>query len=75
MTEQDVLNEFEKIGWQVTRNDNICMILKMEDIVLTISKISKWYNCCLPIANDYRWAINLHDHKLLHALFKIWGWL
>ena len=75
MTEQDVLNEFEKIGWQVTRNDNICMILKREEDVLTISKLSKWYHCCLPQANEYRLPIDMDDHKLLHELFKIWGWL
>ena len=40
MTEQDVLNEFEKIGWKVKRNDNICLILKREEDVLTISKLS-----------------------------------
>ena len=74
-TEKDVLNKFEKLGWQVKRNDNICMILERYEVVLTISKLSKWYNCCLPGSDDYRWSIYLNEHKLLHALFKIWGWL
>ena len=74
-TEKDVLNKFEKLGWQVKRNDNICLILKREEDVLTISKLSKWYHCCLPQADEYRLPIDMDDHKLLHALFKIWEWL
>ena len=75
MTEKDVLNEFETFGWKVIRNDNICMVLKRYEVVLTISKLTKIYHCCLPTANDYRWAIDMYDHYLLHKLFKIWGWL
>lgn len=75
MTEKDVLHEFLKLGWKVTRNDNICLRLQHEEDVLTISKMSKWYHCSLPNANDYRLPIDIKEHKLLTELFKLWGWL
>ena len=73
MTEKDVLHEFLKLGWKVVRNDNIGLRMVKNEDCLTISKLSKWYHCCLP--NGDRLPIDIKEHKLLTELFRVYGWL
>ena len=65
-TEEDVLKDFEKLGWKVTENNkNWLRIENMEHDIL-IYKTTKEYDC------DW---ISLIEHKLLNELFTIWGWI
>ena len=67
-TEQDILNDFERLGWKVTQNDDSCMIICFNGFArIVILKCAKQYainNLC-----------NMQEHKLLHELFTVWGWL
>lgn len=69
-TEQDVLNDFEKLGWECTRNDEVRLTLRFSDSYpcsIWIDKNEKCYssNTC----------IDIQEHKLLNELFTIWGWI
>ena len=69
-TEQDVLNDFEKLGWYVSRNDEDDFTLRLKGnptCAIWIDKLTKEYSmsCCL----------DMQEHKLLNELFTIWGWL
>ena len=67
-TEADILNDFEKLGWKVTQNDDSCMILCFNGFTrIVILKCNKQYsinNLC-----------NMQEHKLLNELIEVWGWL
>lgn len=64
-TEQEILNDFEKLGWKVTQNDDSCMILCFNGFArIVILKCDKRYsinNLC-----------NMQEHKLLNELFIYW---
>lgn len=66
-TEQEILNDFENLGWEVTQNDDSCMIICFNNFArIVILKCAKRYsinNLC-----------NMQEHKLLNELFAIWGW-
>jgi hypothetical protein len=69
-TEQDILNDFEKLGWKVTQNDEDDFTLRLKGnppCTIWIDKLTKEYsmNCCL----------DMQEHKLLNELFICWGWL
>ena len=67
-TEQEILNDFEKLGWKVTQNDDSCMIICFNGFArIVILKCAKQYsinNLC-----------NMQEHKLLNELFEVYGWL
>jgi hypothetical protein len=68
-TEQDILNDFEKLGWKVTLREGKMITLryvKNESNAIWIEKDKSYStNTC----------IELQEHKLLSELFTIWGWL
>ena len=67
-TEQEILNDFEKRGWEVTQNDDSCMIICFDSFArIVILKCNKEY----AINNLF----NMQEHKLLHELFEVWQWL
>ena len=67
-TEQEILNDFEKLGWEVAQNDDSCMIICFDSFVrIVILKCYKEY----AINNLF----NMQEHKLLHELFEVWQWL
>lgn len=79
-TEQDVLKDFEKLGYIKfeIKFDNVDTIRFDKDLVsLYIYKIDKKYmfmkfnygNQPVPC------SINIQEHKLLNELFQIWGWI
>ena len=72
-TEQDVLKDFEKLGYVVLRNDWEKLVLYKYDTVIKIDKIEKWYKKCLAYSNGPSKVIIIEEHKLLNELFKIWG--
>lgn len=63
-TEQEILNDFEKLGWKVTQNDDSCMIICFNGFArIVILKCAKRYsinNLC-----------NMQEHKLLNELFEV----
>lgn len=65
-TEQDVLKDFEKLGWKVTENNKNWLRIEIIEHEICIDKKSKYY-CC-------DWVF-IDEHKLLNELFTIWGWL
>ena len=70
-TEQEVLKDFEKLGYEIVCNNNIRIELNNIDYKLVISKICHWYFCESVLTTP----INVQEHKLLTELFTIWGWL
>lgn len=66
-TEQDILNDFEKLGWKVTQNDDGFIILCFNSIArIVILKQTKTYHI--------NGATNMQEHKLLNELFEVWQW-
>ena len=74
-TEQEVLNDFEKLGWSVIKETNGCLKFRKFDTILSISKLSQWYSCSIPSSGSLSVPIDMQEHKLLTELFNIWGWL
>ena len=67
-TEQEILKEFEKLGWEVTQNDNGFIILCLSNIArIVILKQAKNYHI--------NGLSNMQEHKLLNELFECYGWL
>ena len=67
-TEQDVLNDFEKLGWKIIVNNSLKLRLNINSFDdLDIDKLEEMY-----IYNGY---LTIQDHKLLNELFTIWGWI
>lgn len=69
-TEQDVLNDFEKLGWYVARNDEDDFTLRLKGnttCAICIDKLTKEYSMSC--------YLDLPEHKLLNELFTIWGWI
>lgn len=82
-TEEEVLKDFEKLGYKINKNySNYFIWLDIEDekdiLRIDIEKIPFSY-CKFDIrkkdCHERPIIINMHEHKLLHELFEIWGWL
>ena len=74
-TEQDVLNDFEKLGYVIIRNDN--SILKMENdkyIRIQVNKGECYMNYD-KYSPHLSMPITMQEHNLLNELFQIWGWI
>lgn len=74
-TEQDVLNDFEKLGYEdKSINPELAIILLNKNVVIAINKRNKKYS--KHKRGEYE-ADNftIQEHKLLNELFQIWGWL
>ena len=69
-TEQDVLMDFEKLGWECTINNEDKLTLRWSDS----------YPCTIWFNKDTKnystnTLIDIQEHKLLNELFTIWGWI
>ena len=63
-TEQDILNDFEKFGWEITTNDYYGFIFKNKrNEFLKIYNLSKTYRC--------ECNLSIQEHKLLNELFEV----
>ena len=65
-TGQELIKEFEKLGWKVSRNDEDYFTLRLKGnptCAIWVDKTIKEYsmNCCL----------DMQEHKLLHELFEV----
>ena len=68
-TEEEVLKDFRKLGYQVVTNNNsiIGLYNKERETRIFIYKKSKRVS--------FHDRMTLSEHKLLHELFQIWNWL
>ena len=73
-TEKEVLKDFEKLGYEVKENTNFDLRLETTYFRIEISKRYKDYTTYYE-DSKFHSTINLNEHKLLHELFTIWGWL
>ena len=65
-TEADILNDFEKLGWEITTNDYYGFIFKNKrNEFLKIYNLSKTYRC--------ECNLSIQEHKLLNELLNLWG--
>lgn len=73
-TEEEVLKDFEKLGYNVVANGGCFIKLNNNGDIIRISKYSMWYR---SYCEDSGLAvpIDMEEHKLLNELFSIWGWL
>lgn len=79
-TEQDVLNDFEKLGYKVVCNSENELVLEERfsywvdrlHIIKTIKKYAKkqWFSN----KESFVQGVDIQEHKLLNELFQIWGW-
>lgn len=88
-TEQEILNEFEKLGWKVVRGFE--GYYKYNALVLSIT-IPNYFpdgeqldkeivinldKHCYECGNYFYGVpehITMQEHKLLSELFEVWGW-
>ena len=73
-TENEVIKDFKKLGYDIIENDNMCLKINIDDCVIRISKYSKEYKCYWK-DRQLASVIDMQEHKLLTELFTIWGWL
>ena len=73
-TEQEILKDFETLGYKVAfvSEENRLLLYKSNDDTIFIYKNTKEYEKC-----DIIQSINLtiQEHKLLHELFEVWQWV
>lgn len=75
-TETEVLKDFEKLGYEIKKSDNIICLLNDYDTKIRISKVSRTYRVYYKkISGNMIASINMQEHKLLNELFTIWNWL
>ena len=89
-TENEILKDFENIGYKIEKNktkfanseNSISLLFEIDspdDDIKLIKEIHidftyKLYNCY----ENYRGRplhLSMYEHKLLNELFTIWGWL
>lgn len=68
-TEQEILSEFEELGYKIKIGALDYQLTYGKDNYLTISRITKEF----AIANYM--SFTMKEFKLLHELFECWGWL
>ena len=73
-TEEQVLEDFKKLNYDIIENDYCELRLNNIGCIILIHKYEKnyqsyWENSDIPS------IIDIEEHKLLHELFTIWGWL
>jgi hypothetical protein len=74
--EQEILKEFEELGYEIERNIDISEIYltnKKADCKIVINKFKKIYYVREFYTPEYQMLL-LNEHQLLHRLFEIWGW-
>lgn len=69
-TEEEILKDFEKLGYVIVRNDDDWLELEIvgTDVSIMSSKLDKSYD----FAGE---PLTMQEHKLLNELFECWGWI
>lgn len=68
--EQEILKEFEELGYEINSLDEEMIVLyskKRNNNHIFIDKLTKSYSS--------HEDITLQEHQLLHRLFEIWNWI
>ena len=85
--EEEILKEFENLGWHLTDGYVDFVLNKLikeqgmfgeiyHHCYISINETNKTYSAVdLHIFNTCRYELSMKEHKLLHELFKCWGWL
>lgn len=68
-TEQEILKDFEKLGYKIVENSKQVLKLSLNDFEITIRKYAHKY-----CTSDWDY-VEMHEHLLLHELFTFWGWI
>ena len=78
-TEQDVLNDFEKLGYGIEINKLYKTIKLSNNIIfIRIFENARSYEKYFEDETNalhYSALITPFEHKLLNELFQIWGWI
>lgn len=78
-TEQEILNDFEKLGYKVVNSYNhpfIEMSKYNEELnVYEYIEINKGEHNYEKFTQDGVAPFTMQEHKLLNELFEVWGWL
>lgn len=78
-TEQEILKDFEKLGYEFAKF-TVCYHLKkdMGAICKTIiiNKNTHYYRCVIDNCTPHliTGEIDMQEHKLLYELFEVWKW-
>lgn len=87
-TEEDVLNGFKKLGWEISiKNSNTLSLKKIEQreylwgfqevsIYIHFDLVKKTYSSYeLASWMSKGYALSINEHKLIHALMQFWRWI
>ena len=77
-TEEQILKDFEELGYDRIENTDEYLKLYKHDFIIELSKFyrcykSYWEHSTLKIRLTIN--IDMQEHKLLHELLEIWGWI
>lgn len=77
-TEQDILKDFEELGYKI-EIDEVYKIIRLYKNITSILIFEKARSYEKYYKKDDGWyysaIITHHEHKLLNELFTVWGWL
>jgi hypothetical protein len=71
-TEQEILKDFEKLGYFVKKDTAFITLTNEYDNVIFIDLEDKCYDKSHYIECV---SITMQEHKLLNELFQCWGWI
>lgn len=74
-TEEQVIKDFEKIGYKLTQVNEYLIKLQKEWDEILIDFKNKTYLKSYGTFDFDSVSITVEEHKLLHELFKCWGWI
>lgn len=68
---QEILKEFEKLGWVTMRNTTYVLELVKDNFTIEIDKTNRGYSAHFTEYNNrYFTFFEMEEHKLLHELFE-----
>ena len=71
-TEQEILDDFEALGYEVIIEKDHIRMSGYEDVCLFIDLENKTYSKSKYLQVE---DITMQEHKLLNELFEVWGWI
>lgn len=77
-TEEEILKDFEKMGYEVRKTDKTLTFRKHEDEEIFIRIEYEFKRYSKYDAGLYEMPyedISIQEHKLLNELFSLWGWI
>lgn len=70
--EEQVLNEFKKLGYEIIKDGNFIFLLD-NDYMIAIRTNNRNYGKYNRRGGAL--LIDMQEHQLLHELFIVWGWI